>query len=101
MVMIPRGEEEFVIHCTHSIEFYPISISIYRASDCPGKLFAHDVDSIPQLKMKAAGLPTCPDECVYNAKMYNETMTSAAKRLELGWMMSALGGAGLLFSFIP
>jgi len=63
-------------------------------------LFAHDVDSIPQLKMKAAGLPTCPDECVYNAKMYNETMTSAAKRLELGWMMSALGGAGLLFSFI-
>jgi len=25
---------------------------------------------------------------------------SAAKRLELAWMMSALGGAGLLFSFI-
>ena len=51
-------------------------------------LFAHDVDvdvdvdSIPKLKIEAGVLPTCPSECVYSAKLYNETYnettTSAA-----------------------
>ena len=42
-------------------------------------LFAHDVDvdvyvdSIPKLKIEAGVLPTCPSECVYIAKLYNET----------------------------
>jgi len=62
-------------------------------------LFAHDVDRIPQLKIEAGGLPTCPSECVYNAKFYNETYnettTSAAGRLELLVVMMVVV-AGLL-----
>jgi hypothetical protein len=41
-------------------------------------LFAHDVESIPMLKLKEGVLPTCPAECTYNAKIYNETATEDA-----------------------
>ena len=59
-------------------------------------LFAHDVDSIPKLKIEAGVLPTCPSECVYSAKLYNETYNETTTSAAGGEKLVLVAVAGLL-----
>ena len=59
-------------------------------------LFAHDVDSIPKLKIDAGVLPTCPSECVYSAKLYNETYNETTTSAAGGEKLVLVVVAGLL-----
>ena len=67
-------------------------------------LFAHDVDvdvdvdSIPKLKIEAGVLPTCPSECVYSAKLYNETYNETTTSAAGGEKLVLVAVAGLLLA---
>ena len=69
-------------------------------------LFAHEVESLPMLKLKEGVLPSCPGECTYNAKIYNETATEDAAKdapedamADTAEGKSAASGVGLLAAF--
>lgn len=63
-------------------------------------LFAHDTERIPMQKLKEGVLPTCPAECTYNAKMYNETETGDGFEDTMVGKSSASGGGVAVAAFV-